>query len=181
MFRKVCSPATCRVLEPGAVSKTVRHDDVLVEVVGARGAVILHLVDHLADGEDGGRGGRGVGRRLGAGRGRRHALWAGLARETFICTKRRQAHTDRKFTSGWKTGAEMLERSSGVVGAVVKMHKADPLTRLHKQTQTTSSREDKGTDGDDVYEQVPAATSPQTPAKQRRSWTCSTRPAQLSR
>ena len=80
-----------------------------------------------------------------------------------------------------ETGAEMLERSSGIVGAVVKMHKADPLTRLHKQTQTTSSREDKGTDGDDVYEQVPAATSPQTPAKQRRSWTCSTRPAQLSR
>ena len=40
--------------------EAIRHDDVLVEVVGARGAVIFHLIDHLADGEDGGRGGGGV-------------------------------------------------------------------------------------------------------------------------
>jgi len=51
-------------LEAGAVGEAVGHDDVLVEVVGARGAVTFHLVDHLADGEDGGRGGRGVGLRL---------------------------------------------------------------------------------------------------------------------
>lgn len=46
------------------MGEAVGHDDVLVEVVGARGAVTFHLVDHLADGEDGGRGGRGVGLRL---------------------------------------------------------------------------------------------------------------------
>lgn len=40
-------------LEPGAVGEAVGHNDVLVEVVGARGAVTFHLVDHLADGEDG--------------------------------------------------------------------------------------------------------------------------------
>lgn len=54
--RKVCPSEPGSVLEPGAVGETVGHDDVLVEVVGARGAVIFHLVDHLADGEDGGRG-----------------------------------------------------------------------------------------------------------------------------
>lgn len=40
------------MLEPGA-GKAVGHEDVLVEVVCAHGAVTLHLVDHLADGEDG--------------------------------------------------------------------------------------------------------------------------------
>lgn len=49
-------------LEPGTVGETVGHDDVLVKVVGARGAVTFHLVNHLADREDGGgRGGGGVG------------------------------------------------------------------------------------------------------------------------
>lgn len=48
-------------LEPGAVAKAVGHDDVLVEVVRARGTVTFHLVDHLADREDGGGGGRRVG------------------------------------------------------------------------------------------------------------------------
>lgn len=43
-----------RVLEPGAVGEAVRHDDVLVEVVRACGAVTFHLINHLADREDGG-------------------------------------------------------------------------------------------------------------------------------
>lgn len=55
--RTVCPAEPGRALEPGAVGEAVGQDDVLVEVVGARGAVILHLVDHLADGQDGGRGG----------------------------------------------------------------------------------------------------------------------------
>lgn len=35
-LRKVSSKAQGNVLEPGAVGKAVRHDNVLVEVVGAR-------------------------------------------------------------------------------------------------------------------------------------------------
>lgn len=42
------------------MGEAVRHDDVLVEVVGASGTVILHLVNHLADRKDGG-GGVGLG------------------------------------------------------------------------------------------------------------------------
>lgn len=52
------------VLELGAVGEAVRHEDVLVEGVGACGTVALHFVNHLADRKDGGRGGggrRGVG------------------------------------------------------------------------------------------------------------------------
>lgn len=67
------------------MGKAVRHDDVLVEVVGACGAVIFHLVDHLADREDGGRGGRGVGLHFGGGGGRGDAPGAGLVGVTFIC------------------------------------------------------------------------------------------------
>lgn len=48
-------------LEAGAVGEAVGHDDVLVEVVGARGAVTFDLIDHLADRKDGGgRGGVGL-------------------------------------------------------------------------------------------------------------------------
>ena len=47
------------VLELGAVGEAVRHEDVLVEVVGAGGTVTLHFVNHLADRKDGGRGGGG--------------------------------------------------------------------------------------------------------------------------
>ncbi len=57
----ICPRTLRKVLEPGAVGEAVRHDDVLVEVVRTRGAVTFHLVNHLADREDGGRGGRGVG------------------------------------------------------------------------------------------------------------------------
>lgn len=42
-------------LELGAVAEAVRHDDVLVEVVGADGAVAFHLVDDLVHRDD--RGG----------------------------------------------------------------------------------------------------------------------------
>ena len=81
------APRTRRtVLELGAVCEAVGHDDVLVEVVRARGAVAFHLVDHLADGEDGGGGGgggRGVGLHLRGGRG--DALGAGLVGKAFIC------------------------------------------------------------------------------------------------
>lgn len=76
-------PALWKALEPGAVGEAVRHDDVLVEVVGACGAVIFHLVDHLADREDG--GGRGVGLQIWGGRGWGDALGAGLVGVTFIC------------------------------------------------------------------------------------------------
>lgn len=48
-------------LKPGAVGAGVRHDDVLAEVVRVCGTVTFHLVNHLADRKDGGRGGRGVG------------------------------------------------------------------------------------------------------------------------
>ncbi len=56
-------------LEAGAVGEAVGHDDVLVEVVRAGGAVTFHLVNHLTDGKDGGRGGGGVGLHLRGGRG----------------------------------------------------------------------------------------------------------------
>lgn len=47
----------CReVLELGAVGQAVRHEDVLVEVVGPTAAITAHLVDHLANGQDGGGG-----------------------------------------------------------------------------------------------------------------------------
>lgn len=38
------------VLELGAVGQAVRHQDVLVEVVGSTAAVAAHLVNHLANG-----------------------------------------------------------------------------------------------------------------------------------
>lgn len=38
------------------MGEAVGHDDVLVEVLGAGGAVTFDLVDHLADRKDGGRG-----------------------------------------------------------------------------------------------------------------------------
>lgn len=73
-------------LEPGAVGEAVRQDDVLVEIVGTRGTVTFHLVDHLTDGQDGGGGGqRGGWLRLRGGRGRGDAFGAGLAGEAFIC------------------------------------------------------------------------------------------------
>lgn len=59
-LHKIWSQNTRTALEPGAVAEAVGHDDILVEVVGACGAVTFYLVDHLTDGEDGG-GGRGVG------------------------------------------------------------------------------------------------------------------------
>lgn len=67
--------AAGRLLELGAVGEAVGHDDVLVEVVGARRAVISDFVDHLADGQD---GGRGVGLHLGGGGRQGHA-------RTFVC------------------------------------------------------------------------------------------------
>lgn len=76
------------------MGEAVRHDDVLVEVVGAGGAVIFHLVDHLADGEDGGRGGGGVGLDLRGGRGRGDALGAGLVGVTFICIQETKRDKD---------------------------------------------------------------------------------------
>lgn len=63
------------------MGEAVGHDDVLVEVVGARGTVILHLVDHLADGKDGG----GVG--LDFRGGRRQGFGAYLAGGAFICNQ----------------------------------------------------------------------------------------------
>lgn len=50
------------VLELGAVGQAVGHQDVLVEVVGTTGAVAAHLVNHLANRQDGGGRGRGGGR-----------------------------------------------------------------------------------------------------------------------
>lgn len=73
-----------RLLELGAVGKAVGHDDVLVEVVGAGCAVISDFVDHLADGQD---GGRGVGLHLGGGGRRGHA-------RTFVCKQRGRRQRD---------------------------------------------------------------------------------------
>lgn len=39
----------------GAVTEAVGQDDVFVEVVGTSRAVAFDLIDHLADGKDGGR------------------------------------------------------------------------------------------------------------------------------
>lgn len=65
-------------LKPGAVGAGVRHDDVLAEVVRVCGTVTFHLVNHLADRKDGGRGGRGVGLHFWGGTGWGDALWIGL-------------------------------------------------------------------------------------------------------
>lgn len=62
------------------MGEAVRHDDVLVEVVRAGGTVILHLVNHLADREDGG----GVGLDL---RGRGRGFRVCLAGKPFICNQ----------------------------------------------------------------------------------------------
>lgn len=43
-------------LELGAVAEAVRHDNVLVEVVGAHRAVTFDLVNDLVHGDDGGGG-----------------------------------------------------------------------------------------------------------------------------
>lgn len=84
-------------LEPGAVGEAVGHDDVLVEVVGACGAVIFHLINHLADREDGGGGGGGVGLHLWGARGRGDALRAGLVGVRFICVQGGEEHTNMDY------------------------------------------------------------------------------------
>lgn len=71
--------------------EAVRHEDVLVEVVGARGTVILHLVNHLADRKDGGGGGVGLDFRGG----RRRGFRVRLAGETFICNQATEREEER--------------------------------------------------------------------------------------
>lgn len=115
-------------LELGAVGEAVGHEDVLVEVVGAGGAVVLDFVNHLADGQDGG----GVGLDF-RGR-RRRGFWVGLAGEALICT--RHQREKKNGSRGWlasKVCSPGVPSASGLIGEQkpVKLNQsADQLSSL---------------------------------------------------
>lgn len=54
-LRDICEKKLLLGSKLGAVTEAVGQDDVFVEVVGASRAVAFDLIDHLADGKDGGR------------------------------------------------------------------------------------------------------------------------------